>query len=159
MAKLLSKFHFFQILSNFPHFNAVNWIFFIFIFFLWTSSLFFFNLQNIPTEINKTAKLAVIVYVHGGSFLAGGGHLFGPDLIVQQNVLLVTINYRLVAFEFLSLGTSEYSGNMGLKDQRLALKWIYDNIEHFGGDKTRITYSAQSSQFYSNTFSAIFVFL
>lgn len=56
-----------------------------------------------------------------------------------QNVILVTINYRLGIFGFLSLGTPEYSGNMALKDQQLALKWVYENINEFHGDKNKIT--------------------
>lgn len=57
----------------------------------------------------------------------------------------VTLNYRMDIFGFLSLNTPEYSGNMGLKDQVLALRWVNDNIEHFGGDKNRITLFGHSS--------------
>lgn len=45
----------------------------------------------------------------------------------------VTLNYRLGAIGFMSLNLADYSGNMGLKDQVLALKWIQRNIKHFGG--------------------------
>lgn len=51
----------------------------------------------------------------------------------------VTINYRLGPLGFLSLNTTEYSGNMGLKDQQLALQWAYDNVHNFGGDRHRTT--------------------
>lgn len=61
--------------------------------------------------------------------------------------LKVTINYRLGPLGFLSIGTTEYSGNMALKDQLLAIKWTNENIHNFGGDKNQITlygYSAGS---------------
>lgn len=53
----------------------------------------------------------------------------------DEDIVLVTINYRLGPFGFLSLNTPEYSGNMGVKDQLLALKWVNENIEYFGGNK------------------------
>ena len=57
----------------------------------------------------------------------------------------VTFNYRVGPLGFLSLGTIEYSGNMGLKDQRMALQWVHDNIEQFGGTKHSITIMGYSS--------------
>lgn len=63
-----------------------------------------------------------------------------PDYDVK-----VTINYRLGPLGFLSLGTPEYSGNMGLKDQALALKWVSDNIGGFNGDKNQITLYGSSA--------------
>lgn len=54
-------------------------------------------------------------------------------------------NYRLGVLGFMSLGTAKYSGNQGLKDQQLALKWVHDNIHLFGGDANKITMFGQSS--------------
>lgn len=62
-----------------------------------------------------------------------GSSWHGPGMILDEDIVLVTINYRLGPFGFLSLSTPEYSGNMGIKDQLLALKWVNENIEYFGG--------------------------
>lgn len=64
---------------------------------------------------------------------------YGPDFIIEKNTVLVTINYRTGAFGFISFNTTEYSGNVGLKDQQLALKWIHKNIGYFNGDNRKIT--------------------
>lgn len=70
----------------------------------------------------------------------GAGENFGPDFLLNEaNIVFVTFNYRLGPLGFLSLRTAEYSGNMGLKDQLLALKWVNENIHNFGGDRHRIT--------------------
>lgn len=115
----------------------------------------FFNVQLCFTAVKTTSKLAVMVYVFGGAFVTGSDESYGPDFLLEYEIILVRIAYRLAIFGFLSLGTPEYSGNMGLKDQQLAIKWVYDNIEHFGGDKTRITLSGHSS----GTFSSGFCFI
>lgn len=98
-------------------------------------------------DVKPTEKLAVMFYIHGGGFYEGSGddQQYGPDFLINDNVILVTTNYRLGVFGFMSLGTPEYSGNMGLKDQQLALQWINDNIESFGGDRKRITLFGHSA--------------
>lgn len=58
---------------------------------------------------------------------------------MSQNIMLVTINYRLEALGFLCLDTEEVPGNAGLKDQVAALKWVKNNIKSFGGDANNIT--------------------
>lgn len=71
--------------------------------------------------------------------------IYGPDNLIDNGVIFVTINYRVGFFGFMTLGNCEYSGNMGLKDQQLALKWLNKNIENFGGDKNKITLIGQSA--------------
>ena len=94
-----------------------------------------------------------MVYIHGGAFVIGSGRWIGYEgtrLVQQQQIVLVTLNYRLGAFGFLELGEvggADYSesGNYGLLDQIAALRWVKDNIECFGGDPDCITIFGQSA--------------
>ncbi|XP_047986256.1 esterase FE4-like isoform X2 [Leguminivora glycinivorella] len=92
-------------------------------------------------------RTPVMVFIHGGSYLSGSGddELYGPKFIVQQDVVLVTLNYRLEVLGFLSLETPEVPGNAGMKDQVAALKWVKENIAKFGGDPDNITIFGESS--------------
>lgn len=70
--------------------------------------------------------------------------------------LKVTFNYRLGPLGFLSFKTADYSGNMGLKDQLLAMKWVQSNIVFFGGNSKLVTlfgYSAGSSSIHLHLLS------
>lgn len=79
--------------------------------------------------------LPVIVFIHGGLFHYGSGDVFKGKYFADHSVILVTIQYRLGALGFLSTGADgTVRGNMGLKDQVQALKWIKENIKYFGGD-------------------------
>lgn len=98
--------------------------------------------SNILVRILDTTfskNLPVIFFIHGGGFYSGSGNIYGPELLLDHDVVLVTFNYRLGPFGFLSLGNRDYSGNVALKDQLLALKWVHETIHVFGGDKDRIT--------------------
>ncbi|XP_077300183.1 juvenile hormone esterase [Arctopsyche grandis] len=99
------------------------------------------------TSTNANPKLPVMVWFHGGGFAMGSGNSFfyGPDYLVAENVVLVTINYRLGTLGFLSLQNEEVPGNAGLKDQVLALKWVKNNIEFFGGDPGQVTIFGESA--------------
>lgn len=92
-------------------------------------------------------KLPVLFWIHGGGFQFGNGNafLYGPDYLIPENIVLVTINYRLGALGFLNTGTHDAPGNAGLKDQVLALKWVRDNIDRFGGDPNEVTIGGQSA--------------
>lgn len=87
------------------------------------------------------------MFIHGGAYLEGDGtDLYqGPDFLIEQNVVFVTLNYRLGPFGFANFDLDGYTGNMGLKDQRLALKWVKENIVFFGGNPESITVVGQSA--------------
>lgn len=92
-------------------------------------------------------KFAVYVFIHGGIFQYGSGGMFefGPDFIVSQDVVVVTMNYRLGVLASLSLDTDDIPGNAGLKDQLQVLRWVNENIAFFGGDPSKVTLGGQSS--------------
>ncbi|XP_065211403.1 esterase E4-like [Planococcus citri] len=97
------------------------------------------NTPENPNNI-KTPK-AVIVYFHGGGYVWGSGteEWYSADYLVEQDVIVVTLNFRLHVLGFLNLDIPECPGNVGLKDQALALKWLRENITKFGGDANNIS--------------------
>lgn len=104
-----------------------------------------------PKTDNNTL-LPVAFYIHGGAFMGGCGHEieFRTDAFAKNGVILVTINYRLGIFGFLSHPWLQKEdafacGNYGLLDQIAALDWVRENIEAFGGDKNNITIFGQSA--------------
>ncbi|XP_074041303.1 venom carboxylesterase-6 isoform X2 [Leptinotarsa decemlineata] len=94
-----------------------------------------------------TEKKAVMVYIYGGAFVAGNSSysLHTPDWLLEADVVYVSFNYRLGIFGYFSTLDTIAPGNLALKDQCLALKWIQRNINHFGGDHNRITIFGQSA--------------
>lgn len=92
-------------------------------------------------------KRPVIVWIHGGAYSTGAGSLqchSGEALARAENVVVVSVNFRLGALGFLYLpGVSD--GNLGLLDQIEALRWIKQNIQALGGDPQNITLAGQSS--------------
>ncbi|KZL09463.1 Para-nitrobenzyl esterase [Pseudovibrio axinellae] len=117
-----------------------------------------------PAEaIKNLSKLPVMVFFHGGGFTSGGanktyhtkdGKLIdlyaGKAFASDQNIVLVTVNYRLGVLG--SLATSgptgqepANGGNYGLQDQQVALQWVQKHISSFGGDPTQVTVFGQSS--------------
>uniref|UniRef100_A0A2S2QV92 Neuroligin-4, X-linked n=1 Tax=Sipha flava TaxID=143950 RepID=A0A2S2QV92_9HEMI len=94
-----------------------------------------------PSTDNVPAKpYPVMFYIHGGDFFHGSSNSFNGHMMAAfYNVVVVTINYRLGALGFLSTGDDNSPGNYGLMDQAMALRWVYDNIEYFNGDRKSIT--------------------
>lgn len=90
-----------------------------------------------------------MVWIHGGAFYTGSSTTkqYGPDYLMTDDVILVTMNYRLTVFGFLNFKDPSLNipGNAGLKDQLMALKWVKENIENFGGDSNNITLFGHSA--------------
>ncbi|KAJ8664467.1 hypothetical protein QAD02_006129 [Eretmocerus hayati] len=100
----------------------------------------YLNVYTPHTSFGGKSK-AVMVWIHGGAFNAGNSNStrYGPDFFMEEDVVLVTVNYRLGPFGFLNFNHENATGNAGLKDQNLALKWVQRNIHLFGGDPNRVT--------------------
>ena len=100
-----------------------------------------------PTEAAPGSGLPVMVFLHGGGFEDGSGSIplySGAYLAASQDVIVVTINYRLGAMGFLA-GYGGLSGNYGLLDQQLALRWVQDNAAAFGGDPGNVLLFGESA--------------
>uniref|UniRef100_A0A0A9XAS2 Carboxylic ester hydrolase n=2 Tax=Lygus hesperus TaxID=30085 RepID=A0A0A9XAS2_LYGHE len=100
---------------------------------------------NLPRGKSESGLLDVIFYIHGGAFMFLAGHPFGPEYLLDRQIVLVTFNYRLGPLGFLSTEDSIVPGNNGLKDQLLALKWVKRNIKKFGGNPNRISLAGTSA--------------
>ena len=106
---------------------------------------------NIWTRGRKN-NLPVMVWIHGGGFVGGGttNPIYNcENLAAAQDVVVVTLNYRVNIFGFMNFAaidsSFEDSGYLGLKDQRLALEWVRENILSFGGDPSNITIFGESA--------------
>ncbi|XP_044728520.1 juvenile hormone esterase-like [Chrysoperla carnea] len=103
---------------------------------------------NVYTKtISSTSKLPVLVFLHPGAYYkySGISYFVGPEYLLDKDIVLVTINYRLGALGFISTGDEFAPGNNGLKDQVMALRWVKQNIKAFGGDPNKITLSGYSA--------------
>ena len=110
----------------------------------------------VPAELDLNKKLTVMVWIHGGGLTLGFGDQYdGGWIATEGNVIIVTINYRMNLFGFLSVGHPASKGNYGLWDQKLALQWVHDNIHAFGGDPESVTIFGQSGGGWSTSFQSL----
>lgn len=104
---------------------------------------------SVPADIKAGEKLPVLFWIHGGAFVGGSSNLYRLDKLAREGrLIVVSANYRLGALGFMpnqAFASNGYNGNYGLEDQRLAMKWVQDNIEAFGGDKTNVTVAGESA--------------
>ena len=99
------------------------------------------------------ARLPVVVWIHGGGLSSGSAHqaYYQGDNLAARGVIVVGINYRLGAQGFLALDELRDEsddgsyGNYGFRDQQLALQWVSDNVEAFGGDPDNVTIIGESA--------------
>jgi len=103
---------------------------------------------NVWTPNPKPNNSAVMVWIYGGAFYSGSSTLkiYDPKIIVgETDMIFVSLNYRVSIFGFLYMDNENAPGNQGLLDQNMALNWIYNNIQFFGGDNTKITIFGESA--------------
>mmetsp|Transcript_2294 Transcript_2294/g.2641 ORF Transcript_2294/g.2641 Transcript_2294/m.2641 type:complete len:659 (-) Transcript_2294:86-2062(-) len=101
-----------------------------------------------PSTANEGDDLPVMVFIHGGAFTSGSGSnpLYnGANLAGNEDVVVVTLNYRLGMFGFMPTSTDGTGGMNGILDQVQALEWVQQYISYFGGDKNRITIFGESA--------------
>lgn len=101
-----------------------------------------------PANVTADAKLPVAFFIHGGAFVQGGvdsPYLKPTNWVSRsQKHIVVSINWRVNIFGFPNAAGLDQQ-NVGFLDARLALEWVYENIEAFGGDRDRITLWGQSA--------------
>uniref|UniRef100_A0A8B9Q8X7 Carboxylic ester hydrolase n=1 Tax=Apteryx owenii TaxID=8824 RepID=A0A8B9Q8X7_APTOW len=99
-----------------------------------------------PASTEKQEKLPVFVWIHGGGFVFGAASSYdGSALAAFDNVVVVTIQYRLGILGYFSTGDEHARGNWGYLDQVAALQWIQENIINFGGDPKCVTITGESA--------------
>ncbi|XP_030385784.1 esterase B1-like [Scaptodrosophila lebanonensis] len=108
------------------------------------------NLSIYVKLLRSSKPLPILVYVHGGMFKRGDytRRDWGPDYLMQEELIVISVGHRLGAYGFLSFPddpTLEVSGNAGLKDIICALRWIKANASNFNGDPMNITLGGHSS--------------
>jgi para-nitrobenzyl esterase len=97
--------------------------------------------------------LPVMIFIHGGGYSVGSSRDFtgrGTSFVLSGKVIYVSFNYRLGALGYLhftrySTRRRPIEGNLGLRDQVAALRWVHANIRAFGGDPHNVTLLGQSA--------------
>ncbi|XP_075834042.1 acylcarnitine hydrolase-like isoform X1 [Microtus pennsylvanicus] len=99
-----------------------------------------------PAHAHEGSNLTVMVWIHGGGLSRGLASIFdGSMLAAKEDVVVVTIQYRLGVLGFFSTGDQHARGNWGYLDQVAALHWVQQNIAHFGGNPDLVTIFGESA--------------
>ncbi|CAG7835488.1 unnamed protein product [Allacma fusca] len=99
---------------------------------------------KLPSRRNKTL-VPVMVYIYGGAFKSGYASRFQPHYFMDEDIVVVLIEFRSGVFGHLNTGDGVIGGNLSLKDQSLALKWVRDNIQAFGGNPNQVVLFGNSA--------------
>ncbi|XP_012860652.1 liver carboxylesterase 1 [Echinops telfairi] len=99
-----------------------------------------------PADLTRKNRLPVMVWIHGGGLITGGASTYdGLVLSAHEDVVVVTIQYRLGIWGFFSTGDEHSRGNWGHLDQVAALQWVQENIANFGGNPSLVTIFGESA--------------
>ncbi|XP_069689991.1 juvenile hormone esterase-like [Periplaneta americana] len=100
-----------------------------------------------PQTSSSGELLPVMVFIHGGAYSYGSGkaYSYGPLYLMDKDVVMVAMNYRLGVLGFLSTGDDAAPGNYAMKDQTEALRWVQKNIAAFSGDPNKVTILGESA--------------
>lgn len=106
-------------------------------------------LNVVSPNLKPKKLLPVVVFIHGGGFEIGDSETYGyktaSETLVSQDIIFVSINYRLGVFGFFTTGDRVMPGNYGLWDQTLALRFLHEVLPSFGGDPNQITLMGHSA--------------
>lgn len=103
---------------------------------------------NVVVPKPRPTNAAVLLWIFGGGFYSGTNTLEVYDhkiLVSEENIILVSMQYRVASLGFLFFDTADVPGNAGLFDQLMALQWVHDNIGAFGGNPNNITLFGESA--------------
>ncbi|XP_062033242.1 cocaine esterase-like isoform X2 [Lepus europaeus] len=93
-----------------------------------------------PAHAREGSDLPVMVWIHGGGLTMGMASMCDSTALAAfEDVVVVNIQYRLGVLGFFSTGDQHAAGNWGFLDQVAALRWVQQNIAHFGGNPGRVT--------------------
>eukprot|EP00486_Rosalina_sp_Unknown_P001155 CAMPEP_0201564584 /NCGR_PEP_ID=MMETSP0190_2-20130828/3014_1 /ASSEMBLY_ACC=CAM_ASM_000263 /TAXON_ID=37353 /ORGANISM="Rosalina sp." /LENGTH=636 /DNA_ID=CAMNT_0047980963 /DNA_START=29 /DNA_END=1939 /DNA_ORIENTATION=- len=117
-----------------------------------TEDCLYLNVFTPNTPPSGNSSYAVMVWIYGGSFVSGwstGGFVYDPTETIDyiEDVIIVSINYRvgLLGGFYDNMYDTGIEGNQGFMDQKMAIEWVYENIEYFGGDPERMTIYGESA--------------
>lgn len=102
----------------------------------------------VPNPDQTGVKKPIMIWIYGGGYYSGSSTLDvydGRYLAASQNIIVVSMQYRLGMLGFLNLESELAPGNMGLLDQLLGIRWVQDNAEYLYGDKNNVTIFGESA--------------